>query len=172
MKSLFLRKKYYYVFYNKSFRRGGQECRGFYYKNENENLYFRFATFKTGNLIALVSSQHSSKKIKKLLSKPKPLLINRCCGFKVLETEFQSVAQDFSKHHFQISHNKGKTYFDYHKGAREDVDSLFENADVCCRQYSDWNVNDFAEILEPHFGIKEVTNEYKSGTFQLKGYKP
>tara|TARA_A100001011_G_C13839950_1_gene646491 strand:- start:178 stop:309 length:132 start_codon:yes stop_codon:yes gene_type:complete len=40
------------------------------------------------------------EKIEKLLGKPKPLLINRCCGFKVLETEFQPTDPNFGKKHF------------------------------------------------------------------------
>ena len=170
MKKLLKLKKYYYVFYDKSFAKGGQEGRGFYYESKKNNLYLRFAVFKTGNLTALVSSQHSLKKIKKLLSKSKPLLINRCCGFRVLETEFQPIDSDFGKQYFQISHDKGKTYFDYEKGFNKKIDSLFENADVSNKQESDWIVNDFAEIFEPHFGITEITNEYKSGIFQLNRF--
>ena len=37
MKRFLIPKIYYYVFYDKSFGRGGQECRGFYYKNENDS---------------------------------------------------------------------------------------------------------------------------------------
>ena len=171
MKRFLIPKIYYYVFYDKSFGRGGQEGRGFYYYDEKKNLYLRFAFFEVGNLTALVSSKHSLKKIKKLLSKPKPLLINRCCGFKVLETEFQSTDRGFGKQHFQISHDEGKTYFDYEKGSNKKIDSLFENASVNEREESDWIVIDFAEIFAPHFGITEVTNEYKSGIFQLNRFE-
>ena len=165
-----LQKKYYYVFYDKSFGKGGQEGRGYYYKSKKINLYLRFAVFKKGNLTALVSSQHSLKKIKKILSKPKPLMINRCCAFKVLETKFQPNEQNYNKQYFQISHDKGKTYFDYEKGSNNKIDSLFKNIKVFEMKKLNWIMNDFAEIFEPYFEINEVTNQYNSGGFQLNRF--
>ena len=94
-------------------------------------------------------------------------MINRCCGFRVLETEFQPSDKDLGKQHFQISHDKGKTYFDYEIGSNKKIDSFFENTDVRNIKESNWVANDFAEILEPHFGIIEVTNEHKLGAFKL-----
>ena len=170
VKKQLLKQKYYYVLYDKSFGKGGQKGRGFYYGNENKNLYLRFSTFEIGNLIALVRSQHSFKKIKELLSKPKPLLINRCCGFNVLETVFRSIDGDLEKRHFQVSYDKGKSYFDYVKGSNKEIDSLFKNADVSKKRGSDWVINDFAEIFEPYFGITEVTKDYKAGVFQLNRF--
>ncbi len=170
MKKSLNQKKYYYVFYDNSFGNGGKEGRGFYYENKKKNLYLRFAFFKTGNLTTLVSSKHSLKKIRKLLSKPKPLLINRCCAFKVLEIEFQASDRNFGKQFYQISYDEGKTYYDYKNGSNKKIDAIFENADVYDREKSDWIIYDFAEILEPHFGITDVTSEYKSGIFQLNNF--
>lgn len=171
MKKLSSQKKYYYVFYDTSFERGGQEGYGLYYKNKKTNFCLRFAVFKTGKLTALVSSRHSQKKIQKLLSKPKPLLINRCCGFKVLETDFKPSVHNCTKRWFQISHDNGKTYNDYKKGSNEKIDSLFHSADMHGSVESNWFLNDFAQIFKPHFGITEVTAEYKSGVFRLNRFQ-
>ena len=170
MKKKLLKKNYYYVLYDKFFGKGGQKGLGFYYGNEKKNRYLRFAIFERGNLIALVRSQHSLKKIKQLLNKPKPLLINRCCGFNVLETKFRSTNGDLEKRHFQVSYDKGNSYFDYVKGSDNEIDSLFKNADVSKKKGSDWVINDFAEIFEPYFEITEVTKEYKAGVFRLSRF--
>ena len=170
VKKQLLKQKYYYVLHDKSLGTGGQKGSGFYYGNEKKNFYLRFAIFEIDNLIALVRSQHSLKKIKELLSKPKPLLINRCCGFNVLEKKFRSTNEDLEKRHFQISYDKGKSYFDYVHGSNNEIDSLFKNADVSKKRESDWVINDFAEIFEPYFGITEVTKDYKAGVFQLNRF--
>ena len=170
VKKQLLKQKYYYVLYDKSSGKGSQKGRGFYYGDEKKNLYLRFSIFEIGNLKALVGSQHSLKKIKELLNKPKPLLINRCCGFNVLETEFRSTNRDLEKRHFQISYDKGKSYFDYVKGFNNEIDFLFKNADVSKKKGSEWVANDLAEIFEPYFGITDVTKEYKAGVFQLSRF--
>ena len=103
----------YFIFYDNVSNSCASKGRGFYYKNAAKKLYLRFAVFEKGNLTALVFSKHSLKKIKKLLSKPKPLWINCCFGFKVIATEFYFVDKSFCKEYLQVSYNQGRNYFDY-----------------------------------------------------------
>ena len=117
--------------------------------------------------MALVSSKHSFKKIKKILNKPKPLFINRCCGFKVLDTKFRVTKQGV-KSHFQISEDRGLTFIDYHLGKSKVIDSIFKLAAKEVESLgSNWSVCDFAEIFEPNFEIINVTKKFNSGEFKM-----
>jgi len=141
----------FYILYHE-INNGGKECWGFYHKNEKKNLYLRYSVLHIGNLTAFVSSNHSLEELIKLLSKPKPLWINRCCGFKVQQTKFQLISS-IGKSNFQISHDKGKTYIDYEIGANKEIDNVFNNAKELESEENNFFVVDFAEILEPHFQI-------------------
>ena len=139
---------------------GGQVGRGFYYKREERNLYLRYAVFDVGNLTALVSSTNSLDSLTKLLSKPKPLLINRCCGFKVRKTKFQFI-KSAGKSHFQISHDQGKTYCDYKVGSNKEIDLIFSNTNISNGEEFTFLISDFIEVMEPFFEITKVTDRFE-----------
>tara|TARA_E500000178_G_scaffold336711_1_gene375039 strand:+ start:27622 stop:28101 length:480 start_codon:yes stop_codon:yes gene_type:complete len=153
--------KKYYRFFNYKLDKLAKKGRGFYYENFAKDIFLRFAVFEQGYLTAIVVSKYPFKKIKQLLSKQKPLKINRCCGFKVLESTFKTHKSQ-GKSHYQLSRDKGKTFHNYEIGSNKEIDSIFANATEQEDRNFDWFVNDFVEIFEPNFEIIEITKEYKA----------